>query len=276
MEALADVSGTQWLTGHLAAALAAAAAYGLRALTVSGAIAAAAVGGTIVGAAGWWPGFVLVAFFTTSSALSMYAAARTAVDEQARGKRRDATQVLANGGVPAICAVASAVADSGGPWLVALAAAVAGAASDTWGTEIGRFSRNWPRVITTWKAVAPGTSGAVSGLGTLGSFSGALLIALVAGAGQARGWAVPGSSPLGLIAIVTVAGIAGSIVDSLLGATIQARYRCPTCNQMTEHHIHWCGAPTVFDGGVRWMSNDTVNLLAIAVSAGLGLGLGSI
>ncbi len=276
LSALADFAGsseTEWLTGLLVAVLVAIAAYRTRALTVSGAIAAVLVGGTIVAAAGWWPGFVLVAFFATSSALSRYSASRSQAGEQARGGQRDAVQVLANGVVPVLCAIASTVAESPGPWLVALCAAVAGAASDTWGTEIGRLSRSRPRLITTWKPSPTGTSGAISTLGTLGSLTGALLIGLVAGTGLVVGWNVPGIPGVGMIATVTLAGFAGSIADSLLGATVQASYHCPACDQLTERRVHRCGTATVRAGGLRWMNNDTVNLLAIAISTGLGLAI---
>lgn len=279
MSALADFVGlqeTRWCIGFLVAALVASAACRVRALTMSGGIAAALVGGTIVGTAGWWPGTVLVAFFITSSGLSRYSAARRPAGEQARGNRRDAVQVLANGGVPAFCALASAAADSPCPWLVALCASVAGAASDTWGTEVGRLSRSRPRLVTTWQTAPTGTSGAVSLPGTLGSVTGALLIGLVAGTGLVLGWNVPGIPGVGIIATVTLAGFAGSIVDSVLGATVQASYRCPDCDQLTERRVHRCGTATELAGGVRWMNNDTVNLLAVSISAGLGLAAGAV
>lgn len=265
---------TRWIPGFALASLVAFGAYRLRALTRSGAIAAVILGGTIVVTAGWWPAIVLVVFFVTSSALSMHSSTRSDAAGQVRGKRRDAVQVLANGGIAALCAIASAVAADGGPWLVALVSAVAGAASDTWATEIGQFSRSQPRLITSLREAPRGTSGAISAVGTLGSIAGSLLIALTAAAGARLGGEVPGISAWSLAGIVAVAGLAGSIVDSLFGATVQAVYRCPACDQTTEQRVHRCGTATVHARGLRWMDNDTVNLAAIAASASIGLTLG--
>jgi len=261
----------RWAAGFLVAAVVSAIAHRIRALDVSGAIAATAVGGTIVGAAGWWPGFVLVVFFATSSALSMFSSRTSSTLVQVRGKRRDAIQVLANGGVPALCAVAGFLVADDSPWLTALVAAVAGAAADTWATEIGRFSRSRPRMVTTWSPVAPGTSGAISALGTVGSLGGAFVISLTVAAGAGLGAFATGHSVPELVGTVTVAGVGGSLIDSLLGATIQAAYRCPACKVATEAPIHRCGTAAVPTGGIRWMTNDTVNLLATAGSASVAL-----
>ncbi len=263
----------RWLFGFVVAGAVATLAFQLRALTMSGAIAAIFVGGPIVATAGWWPGIVLVAFFATSSALSMYSSRHSGISDQVRGMRRDAIQVLANGGIPTLCAALSGLVTESGPWLVAMTSAVAGAASDTWATEIGRFNRSRPRLITTWKVAAAGTSGAISAIGTLGSIAGSLLIALVAAGGTLLGWTAGGTTAWEIVWIVTLAGFAGSILDSVLGATVQAHYRCPACDQPVETPIHRCGSPAVLIRGYRWMNNDTVNLVAILTSASLGLTL---
>lgn len=270
---LADSSATHWIAAFVAAGVVAFFAYRLQALAKGGAMAAVIVGGLIVATAGWWPGVVLVTFFATSSALSMYSSRHSDASEQVRGKQRDAVQVLANGAIPTLCAVASLVLNDSGPWLVASASAIAGAASDTWATEIGRFSQSPPRIFTTWKIVPPGTSGAISTIGTLGSLAGSLLIALVAASGTFVGWTIPGISAWTLVGIVTVAGLAGSLVDSFLGATVQAEYRCPSCNQATERSTHGCGTPATLTRGLRWMNNDAVNLAAILGSACTGFSL---
>ena len=273
---LLNDSGTRWAFGFGTSTLVATVAWRIGALSASGVAAAAIVGGTIVATAGWWPGLILVAFFVSASALSILSSMRSTGSEQARGKRRDAVQVFANGGTPMVLAVCSALAGNPAPWQVAMVAAIAGATSDTWGTETGRLSRTQPRVITTGKPAPPGTSGAISTTGTIGSAAGALLIGLVAGVGTTIGWEIPGLTAAPLILIATVSGFSGSITDSLLGATIQARYWCPTCHTHTEMLVHNCGTPTSLVRGHAWLNNDAINLLAIFAAALIGFGAGSI
>ena len=62
-------------------------------------------------------------------------------------------------------------------------------------------------------------------------------------------------------------GIVGSLVDSLLGATCQAVYRCPRCGTDTERRVHSCGARTVHVRGLRWLDNDAVNALSTVAGA---------
>lgn len=62
-------------------------------------------------------------------------------------------------------------------------------------------------------------------------------------------------------------GFAGMLVDSSLGAWAQARFHCPACDRPSEWPVHRCGAVTERRGGVRWLDNDAVNLLATGTAA---------
>jgi uncharacterized membrane protein len=64
---------------------------------------------------------------------------------------------------------------------------------------------------------------------------------------------------------VTASGLFGSLFDSLLGATVQAIYFCPTEKKETEKHpLHTCGTPTVQIRGLKWLNNDLVNVACSA------------
>jgi uncharacterized membrane protein len=54
--------------------------------------------------------------------------------------------------------------------------------------------------------------------------------------------------------------------DSLLGATVQARYRCRRCGAPAEGAAH-CGEPAQHAGGLAWLDNDGVNLAATSAGA---------
>ncbi len=179
----------------------------------------------------------------------------------AKGGPRDATQVLANGFVFALAAALWLLTAWEG-WRAIGVGALAAAASDTWATEIGTLSRNEPRSMLTWRPVPTGTSGGVSAAGVMAAIAGSVFIALST---VALGW--PREASLSAF----VGGLAGSTVDSLLGATVQQRRWCDQCDSPTERARHRCGAATRFVGGMPWIDNDVVNVTSTLAGALLGL-----
>jgi uncharacterized protein (TIGR00297 family) len=258
--------GIEVLAGFAAAAVIAGLGFRKGSLAGSGAVAAAIVGGLIVTGGSWSWGLLMVLFFVSSSVLSTRRVHRRGQDRlAARGNRRDAVQVVANGGVATVLAVAAAWV-SHDALAASFAGALAAAAGDTWSTEVGALSRRPPRLITTGQAVIAGTSGGVTALGLVGAVAGSLVIATAAAGLSNPGW-FSSAQPGTLLVAVAMAGTAGSVVDSLMGATIQARFRCPACELMTERRTHRCGTLTIQTGGWRWITNDTVNFLTTAAGA---------
>lgn len=237
-------------------------------LSQSGAAGAIIVGTLIFGLGGWVWGVLLAVFFISSSLLSHFREReKAAVAEKfEKGHRRDMGQVLANGGLGAVIAVLSVIVpESVVPqltWFFLFLGIMATVTADTWATELGTLSKSAPRLITNGRAVEVGTSGGVSPLGTGVSFAGGLLIGLTAGLLAPAAGLLPWSAALPVALIGALSGAVGSLIDSLLGATIQQIYYCDTCAKETERRLHRCGTTTRPLRGWAWMNNDLVNLIS--------------
>ncbi len=259
----------QILLGILLSSLIAWLAYRRTALTKSGVLGAVLTGTAIFGWGGWDWGLVLIAFFVSSSLLTRYkqSAKSGVADQFAKGGPRDFWQALANGGVGAVIALAYGL--TGGnhlPLLFAFVGSMAEANADTWATELGVLSAEQPRMITTGTSVAPGTSGGVTWDGTGAALAGAGLIGGLAALFRWTG-GMPWYSALLLLPVGVLAGAIGSLVDSLLGATVQGIYYCDACGKETEREVHRCGNRTRLVRGWRPLNNDWVNAISTLVGA---------
>ncbi len=243
-----------------------------RSLSRSGVAGALLTGTTTFGLGGWSWGLSLIFFFASSSFFSHFRArakAGIAADKFSKGAQRDFGQVAANGGVATLFALAYASVPSQTLHEACLAAytgALASATADTWATELGVLNSQPPRLITTGKRVAPGTSGGITLSGTAAAGLGGLALGsafwLFEHCRKALAW-------LPLVGLLS--GLGGSLVDSLLGATVQAMYFCPVCKQETERRVHACGNETHPLRGVSCLNNDAVNFFSTLAGALLGL-----
>jgi uncharacterized protein (TIGR00297 family) len=219
-------------------------AYYLQALDLNGLVAGVVLGSLIYGASPLL--FVtLLAFMVSSSLIGRFS--RHDPRFQVKGKR-NAMQVLSN----AFGACLAAAFMLAGNDVVGLGiAAIAAATADTWATEIGSLSRRKPRMITTLKVVEKGQSGGVTPLGLGASLLAGLFVFAVT-------YPFAGMTYL----VHSVAGGAlGSLIDSVLGATVQGIFRCRVCSKLTEHQKH-CSKSTLLERGMWWFNNDLVNLAA--------------
>jgi uncharacterized protein (TIGR00297 family) len=193
---------------------------------------------------------VLAVFLLTFAATRVGRRRKEELGTAERRHGRTASQVAANLGVAAL--VSSEVAQSwldGVEWLRRVAilpsgflvlglAALAEAAADTVSSEIGQVLGGRPRMITTLRAVEPGTDGAMSVAGTL---AGIVAAGIVAGTGSL---ALSGGVPM--LTVSWAGGVFGLFFDSLLGATLER---------------------------MGWVNNDMVNFVSTASAAGFALGL---
>lgn len=256
--------------------------YHKQSLDASGAVAATVVGGAILGSS-LRCGAALLAFFFASSKLTRYAEEEKDNDEEFKaGGQRNWQQVLCNAFVPAVLALLLARLTGGKDVILNSAArsstrlmgAVLGyfacCCGDTWSSELGQLSKQQPRLITTGRVVRAGTNGGVTALGlgasaAGGCFIGAVFwaVGIVAPSLWPTGWKAAAAQwqivPLGL-----VLGLVGSLIDSLLGATVQ--YTGLVRGKLTSRYSE--GAVHV--SGIALLSNNGVNLVSASISSFLG------
>ena len=151
-------------------------------------------------------------------------------------------QVVCNGGVASTAALLYLLSAGMGelplrltpgrvdpPTLYALAclSALSCSCGDTWASEVGSVVGGTPRLITTWQRVPRGTNGGITGVGILCSIAGGLVVGvtyfvtLVSFLDVGRFDNVSLASQLPVVLVGGAAGLFGSVVDSLLGATVQ-------------------------------------------------------
>ena len=161
-------------------------------------------------------------------------------------------------------------ADTDLPTLYAIAclAALACSCGDTWASEVGSVLGGTPRLITTWRCVPKGTNGGVSAIGVLCSVAGGLVIGVayfvtvllfVDGSKFDYNW----SSQLSVIAIASAAGLFGSLVDSLLGATIQYSGYSPKLGKVIYSPLP--GVEHI--SGLNILDNHAVNFVSSLITA---------
>jgi uncharacterized membrane protein len=108
----------------------------------------------------------------------------------------------------------------------------------------------------------PGTSGAVSFKGSVGGLIGSIIIF-----SSAMPWV---KFNFVRLLVVVLSGLFGGFVDSFLGATLQAQYKCNVCSKTTEKKFH-CENFTSLIRGKRWVNNDFVNFVCTSAGALSGL-----
>jgi len=196
-------------------------AYRLRLLTLTGALSSFAVGIAIgfFGSLSWLlvlVSFTFVGFIVTR--IDMAEKTRMGLQEGHHGERSH-TNVLAVGIPPCVLAIAAFL--MGDQYVMAASigyiSVISVAASDTVASELGvKYEKVW--LITNFQRVPPGTDGGISVKGTIWALIGAICASVL-------GWAIifPHDLLNPLMLIPVMAGFAGCLMDSILGATLETK-----------------------------------------------------
>lgn len=233
-------------------------------LTLSGAISAVVLGLVVLWMGGVSAFLVFLFFFLSSSVISKFAKEGERIEK--KGSRRDMVQVLANGLPAALCLLAVNFPYLRIPALTAFSAATAEATADTWSGAFGMMSRQEPVSIITFTKVPKGISGGVTAYGFLGGLVASVLVATMAMGTLALS--------LGVASVVAGSAFLGSVIDSILGATLQVQYRNKE-GRATEKKEE-DGERNERIRGIPGFDNDMVNLVSGILSASLAFFLATV
>jgi len=185
------------------------------------------------------------------------------------------------GGSSVAISSSSSLALLGDQLTLAYVAFFACCAGDTWASELGILSKTLPRLVTKpWKKVPPGTNGGVSLVGLGASAAGGMIMGLIHGLFVAGGISslLPftsssmvsaltpsqyGREVMFLTFVGFLGGFGGSLLDSVLGATVQATYY----DEESKKIVKRSGPRTTKVGGHGFLSNEMVNVVSTAISA---------
>lgn len=262
------------------------AGYRKRSLDASGGLAAFVVG-LLTCLAGYRFAAVLILFFISSSFLTKLSPHKKRKIEAdfKEGGQRDWLQVVANALLGTLlCVVWLQVVGVGDRYfldfgaqpvpsliLAAFLGHYACCNGDTWASELGVLAKGSPVLITTFKQVPKGTNGAMSPLGTAASLGGGLFLGLVFFISSAFFCVEPMSAPQWPVILVGgFAGFVGSLLDSLLGATLQYSGFCSRQQKVVAQPgptvKHLTGADVLTNGQVNFVSALLTAPLTAAVA----------
>ncbi|QQR86594.1 MAG: DUF92 domain-containing protein [Flavobacteriales bacterium] len=236
----------------------------LKILTLGGGVMAGLIAMAVVASQGW-PWLIPLFVFLISGVL-LGRLNKTARTDAKHGKPRDAVQVFCNGGVYAVLALFA-----GNEAFIWMAVSICISTCDTWASEVGMYAR-WPTInLATFKRVPIGLSGGVSLAGTMAGFVGAFVVGMVTWpiafpelSGHNAWSVVLATAIMAFVPSLWLAAIgsAGMLLDSLLGAFLQAKY---------DDGAGISDRGTRQVGGFRWMTNDLVNLISNAATVGVAM-----
>lgn len=197
--------------------IAAIAAAAKRKLTIAGSVTGLIVGVLVYTGCGSTALALLIVFFISGTVVTQIGFRQKqnyGMAERDKG-RRTAGQVLANGGLAALLsAMAILMPGQSSVFLLMTAGSLAAATADTLSSELGTlYGRRFYNILTLRKDQR-GLDGVVSIEGTLIGIAGAILIALLYALGTDWNLNFPR---------IVIAGTAGNLVDSILGAALERK-----------------------------------------------------
>jgi uncharacterized protein (TIGR00297 family) len=211
-------------------------------LTVSGAVAACWVA-LLLYASGGYKAFIAPGIFLVSGSLLS-----KLNPTQKEKDGRNAIQVFANGIIGIIFMLCYAASQQT-IYLITAIVSFSISMADSTSSELGVFFKGNTFDILTFKKTAIGLSGGISLQGTIAGLLGAMLIS--GAASYSYHFSIP------VFIVITLAGFAGMLADSILGSWLQIKYKRANGSVSDDPEDD---AQKI--KGFNWCTNDTVNILS--------------
>ncbi|THZ23513.1 hypothetical protein D6C85_08389 [Aureobasidium pullulans] len=202
---------------------------------------------------------------------------------------RNYAQVLANSGTASVLILWHLYASQNGTNLktfgltdvipFGIAASYAAAAADTLSSELGILSPTSPVLITApWRSVPRGTNGGVTITGLLAGLAGSVFISSLAYFTLPySGTAWTGDAKFMFWVTLTAAGFSGTLLDSLLGALVQATVEDKSSGRVVEgdngKRVKVTQGGSRVQRGMDLLNNNGVNFAMAATVAAVGMGV---
>ncbi|THY50011.1 hypothetical protein D6C98_06158 [Aureobasidium pullulans] len=202
---------------------------------------------------------------------------------------RNYAQVLANSGTASVLILWHLYASQNGTTLktfgltdvipFGIAASYAAAAADTLSSELGILSPTSPVLITApWRSVPRGTNGGVTITGLLAGLAGSVFISSLAYFTLPySGTAWTGDAKFMFWVTLTAAGFSGTLLDSLLGALVQATVEDKSSGRIVEgdngKRVKVTQGGSRVQRGIDLLNNNGVNFAMAATVAAVGMGV---
>ncbi len=171
-------------------------------------------------------------------------------------KARTFLQVLINGGLGTIFVILYGIFKIKKLLIISIIS-LSGCFIDSVSSDVGTLSKKAPYDFLKRKRVQKGISGGVSLLGTFSSIICSFLISFAT-------YKVLNLNVLYLILIASLIFLQ-TVIDSIIGSSLQAKYKCNKCKKVTEKNVH-CDRKAKLISGFNWIDNNMVNAMSSIIT----------
>lgn len=198
--------------------------------------------------------FLLVSYFI--SFIISFVRKKIIKINKEKSERRNIKQIFVNG----ICGSISIIIynlTNDKLFMILAIICIGGCLIDSISSDIGSLSKTMPIDIIGFKKMKNNVSGGITILGTTSALVAAILLGILAG--------ILFKIKIIKIFIISLLIFSQTIIDSILGSTLQVKYKCLACGEIIEEKFH-CQIETKIYKGYKFINNNIVNLVSSIIT----------